>query len=62
MDENEFEINGVVYMSTLTQKSSCNGCAFDAGCECSVDDVALVPPCVPAHRKDCFDVIFVVKP
>lgn len=61
MDENEFELNGLIYVSKMSHESSCNGCAFDAGCECYADDVTVVPPCVPAHRNDSLDVIFVEK-
>jgi hypothetical protein len=56
MDENEFEMDGVVYAAV--KANNCTNCAFDddpIGC-------ANTPNCVADLRRDLRDVIFQVKP
>ena len=57
MDENEFEIDGVLYVAINDYTNDCNGCAF------SMDEIkcGLAPACGIKRREDDRSVIFVEK-
>lgn len=58
MGENEFDLDGKVYVSMKSNDiGPCNGCAF-ASVNCSE---LIVPVCWSSFRDDGLDVIFVEK-
>lgn len=60
MNENEFELNGKVYVAV--DNKECDGCAFSYGDDGSVTDgCGVCPRCYPSEREDDRSVIFVEK-
>lgn len=56
MNENEFELDGKVYVAVGVTHESCHGCAvYHKFC-------SLAPMCIQEKRKDNRNVIFVEKP
>lgn len=56
MDENEFEINGDVYVATKSE-DSCAGCAFEFKQIRCINS----PECSPQERSDRIGVIWLEK-
>ena len=61
MDENEFEVGGVVYVATDPKNGldGCSGCSFDECGECYF--ILDRAGCTPRNRIDKRHVIFVEK-
>ncbi|MGL4757459.1 MAG: hypothetical protein ACRCXB_34330 [Aeromonadaceae bacterium] len=61
MDENEFEVGGVVYVATDPKNAldGCSGCSFDECGECYF--ILDRASCTPRNRIDKRYVIFVEK-
>ena len=60
MDENEFELDGIVYVSEMSG-CECIGCSFNTNDDECCASFDLIPPCHNVDRKDEMDVIFVEK-
>lgn len=58
MNENEFELDGKVYVAVVADGKSCSGCALKFRPCYSTE----YPYCIGSDRKDGRDVIFVEKP
>ena len=58
MNENEFEIDGKVYVSR--REDTCHGCAFD-GVAQDIPCRSYLPSCIDSDRNDGEFVIFVEK-
>lgn len=59
MNENEFKIDGKVYVATIVSGSSCTECALRY--ELAVCTGGDGPPCFTAGRTNEIDIIFVEK-
>ncbi len=61
MDENEFEMGGVTYISVEAIRNSgrCRYCAFENDLQCL--DESMMPECNSEFRVDNKDVIFIEK-
>ena len=60
MNENEFEFEGIAYVS-VESGGDCIGCSFKTNYDecCASSD--LIPPCHHMDREDDMNVIFVEK-
>ena len=60
MNENEFEIDGIVYVSEVSG-GECVGCSFNTNYDECCASFDLIPPCNHVYREDDMNVIFVEK-
>lgn len=62
MNENEFELDGKVYVALPANGDSCYGCSFiNHQCRVMVSDM-MIPDCNERTRNDKKNVIFMEKP